>query len=160
MTALTDDEEKFEVETITVVMETSEQDAVGTDEITVGDGVTATLASETGTVEFYSNGGTLWRDWGRKSGIDANSIKSIKIASGSVYLPEDSRAIFSPGYYDEDEDTPFTNLEELDLRGFDTSYVVIMKSMVEGCSSLIKLDLGNFDTSNVSDICDMFSECI
>ena len=185
MTTLADDAEQYEEEAITVLTEMSERDTVGTNEITVGDGVTATFDSETGAIEFYSNGGTLWKDWGWKTGINANSIKSIKIASGTVYLPENSGEIFSLGYYDEDETIPFTNLEELDLSGFDTSYVAIMESMFEGCSSLkyldvsgfytsnvtdmdhmfkrcsslTELDLCNFDTSNVSDMCDMFSEC-
>lgn len=159
MITLADDAEQYEEEAITVLTEMSERDTVGTNEITVGDGVTATFDSETGAIEFYSNGGTLWRDWVWKSGINVLSIKSIKVASGIVYLPEDSSAIFRVGFYDDYESIMYTNLEELELSGFDTSNVTNMGGMFRDCSKLTHLDLSHFNTSKVTNMYGMFENC-
>ena len=69
------------------ISQTVDEELVGTGVIVVGDGVTATFDEETGAVEFYSAGGTLWNNWLEASDIDAEKIKSIKVTSGTVYLP-------------------------------------------------------------------------
>ena len=134
-------------ETCDVVMSAYEG-VVGKGDITVGDGVTAIFDEDTGAVAFYSNGGTLWKDWVGKSGIDAYSIKSINISSGTVYLPEDSSFIFS-----------LYNLEKIDLNGFDSSNVVDMSYMFNECVNLNSLDLSGFNTSKVEYMSWMFYNC-
>ena len=47
----------------------------------------------------------------------------------------------------------------LDLSSFDTSKVVDMSNMFDGCSALSTLDLSSFDTSNVKDMSYMFCDC-
>ena len=141
------------------ISQTVDEELVGTGVIVVGDGVTATFDEETGAVEFYSNGGTLWRNWLEASGIDIKKIKSIKVTSGTVYLPENSGFIFSADFYDETLEDFNSNLEELDLSGFDTSKVTEMDCMFQYCRSLTNLDLSGFDTSNVTDMHNMFGYC-
>jgi hypothetical protein len=68
---------------------TANEEVVGEEELVVGDGVTARY-DVAGIVEFYSNGGTLWANWTDEAGIDRQSIESIKVGSGTVYLPADS----------------------------------------------------------------------
>ncbi len=116
-----------------------------------GDGVTVTFDAETGEVVFYSDGGTLGKDWISETGLSASAIKSIKLSddSGKIYLPVDSSGIFSN----------CTGLETLDLSHFDTSNTASMNSMFSMCYSLAALDLSGFNTSNVIDMGDMFSMC-
>ncbi|MCM1553816.1 MAG: BspA family leucine-rich repeat surface protein, partial [Butyrivibrio sp.] len=52
-----------------------------------------------------------------------------------------------------------SNLESLDLSGFDTSNVLNMTHMFCGCSSLTSIDLSGLDTSNVTNMCSMFCGC-
>ena len=133
-----------------IISQDTSEEVVGEDAEQVGDGVTATFDEETGTVEFFSDGGTLWENWKRQLGIlNSDDIKSIKVASGIVYLPADSYRLFGD----------CSNLTNLDLRGFNTSNVVNMSRMFYQCRSLSSLDLGNFDTSNVTKMSGMFAEC-
>ena len=135
----------------------ADEETVGGRECTVGDGVKATFDEKTGAVTFYSNGGTLWRRWGSELGVDRFKVKSIKVGSGKVYLPEDcsGELDFSTSYMFEF----YINLEELDLSGFDTSKVTDMERMFRGCSSLKSLNLSGFNTSNVTDMSEMFCSC-
>ena len=135
----------------------SAEEVVGVGDIQVGNGVTATVDSTTGAVKFYSNGGTLWRDWIEKIGLYRGAITSVKVVSGTVYLPEDSSEIFALG---EDYGRGIsTKLEELDLRGFNTSRVKNMERMFVNCSKLTELDLSNFNTSKVTNLRGMFLNC-
>lgn len=139
-----------------------DDEAVGAGNITVGDNVTATFDSSTGAVKFYSNGGTLWKNWINNSGIDKASIKSIQVASGTVYLPADSSRIFSVYYRDEtypDGTLIQSNLKTINLKGFNTSKVNNMSEMFNNCRALESLDLSGFDTSNVTDMSRLFSDC-
>lgn len=52
-----------------------------------------------------------------------------------------------------------TDIEKLDLSGFDTQNVRTMKSMFYGCSSLVELNIGNFNTSKVTNMYAMFKGC-
>ena len=52
-----------------------------------------------------------------------------------------------------------SSLTSLDLSHFDTSQVEDMSRMFEGCSSLTSLDLSHFDTSQVEDMGGMFDGC-
>ena len=124
---------------------------VGEGDIVVGDGVTATFDKETGTVTFYSDGGTLWDYWIDKSGIVWGRIEKIRVAEGGkLFLPENSDRLFRELEY----------LSDIDLSGFDTSKVTNMGLMFEGCSSLTTLDLSGFDTSNVTgSMGSMFEGC-
>ena len=133
------------------------EEVVGEGNLVVGDGVTATFDEDTGAVEFYSDEGTLWADWTDEADIERESIKSIRVASGTVYLPTDSG-----GLWDGWDDKLFgrlNNLTDLDLSGFDTSNVIYMSYMFYGCSSLTNLDLSGFDTSNVTEMSYMFRGC-
>ena len=125
------------------------EEIVGVGSIQVGDGVTATFDADTGAVEFTSQDGVLLSEWSDKLGVDRKSIKSIKVVSGTVYLPDDSRYMF----YD------CNALTGLDLSGFDKSNVTNMYAMFAACSSLTSLDLSSFDTSKVMDMGELFYEC-
>ena len=151
-----EDEELSEAGDIDI-QETDDQ-VVGAGRIVVGDNVTATFDSSTGELGFYSNFGTLWKDWRAKSGIDVYYIKSIKVVSGTVYLPEDSSRIFAvyEAVQNEDHYIYNSNLNSLDLHGFDTSNVTNMSEMFYNCINLTSLDLSSFDTSNVTDMSAMF----
>ena len=141
------DEEDVSVEAETVHQENPEE-IVGVTTVTVGDGVTATFDENTGAVEFYSNGGTLWKDWVDKIGIESKLITSIKVKSGTVYLPADSTKIFYG-----------CNMTSFDLSRFNTSKVTDMDCMFGCCEYLTSLNLSNIDTSNVTDMRYMFVEC-
>ena len=114
--------------------------------------------STTGAVRLKSNGGTLMPDWLEKAGIPRDYVKSIRISSGKVYLPEDASG-------SENEDTDFKmfgglqNVHTIDLRKFDTSRVTNMRAMFESCYNLKALDLTGLDTSNVTDLSQMFRDC-
>lgn len=115
----------------------------------VGDGVTATLKN--GHVTFYSDGGTLWNDWIKRSGIGADNIKSFSVgaSSGTVYLPELSTHIFAE----------CRNLTVPDLSGFNTSKVKKLPGMFYNCKSLTSLDLSGFNSSNVEIMNSLFDGC-
>ena len=124
---------------------------IGAGEYTVGDGVTATFDEETGAVEFYSDGGTLWENWQEECRL-YDKITSIRVASGTVYLPEDCYKIFVPEFY-------ASSLKKVDLNGFNTSNVTDMSYMFEYCDGLVSLDLSGFDTTNVKNMSGMFEGC-
>ena len=115
----------------------------------VGDGVTATLKN--GHVTFYSDGGTLWNDWIKRSGIGADNIKSFSVgaSSGTVYLPELSTHIFAE----------CRNLTVPDLSGFNTSKVKKLSGMFYNCKSLTSLDLSGFNSANVEIMNSLFDGC-
>ena len=53
-----------------------------------------------------------------------------------------------------------SNLKEINnMSALDTSKVISMDSMFQGCSSLIGLDVSKFDTSQVTDMSFMFQDC-
>ena len=126
----------------------SDEEEVGTGEVVVGDGVTATFNDETGTVEIISEDGTLFRDWIYQSGFNKSKIKSIKIKSGTLHLPADCLLIFAG--------CGLTNFDSINI---DTSNVTNMSNMFENCSELSSLDLCGFNTSNVKDMTCMFEGC-
>ena len=136
-----------------------DEETVGSGDITIDDGLTATFDEETGALEFYSNGGTLPLDWVKRSGLDKDSIESIKVAEGTVYLPKNSSEIFAISDVSVVAHTCSSNLKKLDLSGFDTSNVETMKNMFIGCSALTELDLSGFDTSNVKNMAFLLYGC-
>jgi len=153
------DVEPEESEQVVPEPEVSEQ-LVGQGDVTVGDGVTATFNETTGAIEFFSDGGILWKNWFDAFDIDATNVKSIKVAEGTVYLPTDSELIFSVTYYDgQAGGINSSNIQMINLRGFDTSNVTDMSGMFSSCNKLESLDLSSFDTSNVTDMSGMFNEC-
>ena len=117
----------------------------------VGDGVTATFDASTGEVVFYSDGGTLWRDWLEKLEIEREAIKAIRVSESSeiVFLPADSSELFRG----------CEGLTSINLNKFDTSNVTNMRDMFYSCEGLTNLDLSSFDTSNVTDMDCMFYYC-
>lgn len=162
----TESEESAEIDEVIeseeIVNQEIDDSVAGAGDIAVGDNVTATFDSSTGAVKFFSNGGTLWREWINESGIDPAGIKSISVASGTVYLPADSSKIFSVHYWDEtypDGRLVQSNLKSVNLNGFDTSRVENMSEMFSYCRSLESLGFSGLDTSNVTDMTRMFSEC-
>ena len=123
---------------------------------TVGDGVE--MRFDDGNVTFYSDGGTLWPDWVKKADIMRRDVKSIQVAKGTVFLPEDA------GGFDMDKMvyTMFGGLpqvESIDLSSFDTSRVTNMSYMFSGCRKLTTLDLSGFDTAQVTRMNGMFGSC-
>ena len=117
----------------------------------VGDGVTATFDASTGEVVFYSDGGTLWRDWLEKLEIEREAIKAIRVSESSeiVFLPADSSELFRG----------CEGLTSINLNKFDTSNVTNMRDMFYSCEGLTNLDLSSFDTSNVTEMNGMFAAC-
>lgn len=142
-------EESLDVEFEGVYEGIDEQDYENEEVVgaSVGDKVTATLNN--GVVVFYSADGTLSRQWISRAGFDKNDIKSIRVESGTVHLPADSSWMFAG----------CSNLENFNLKHFETSTVTRMDSMFSGCSSLKILDLGTFNTSNVTDMDGLFCGC-
>ena len=117
--------------------------------VSVGTNVTATFNSSTGAVVLTSNNGTLSGDWIIKGGFDRDKIKSIKVASGTVYLPADSSHLF----YE------CNNLKTLDMAHFNTSKITSAHSMFYRCLSLESLYMGEFNTSKCTDMTCMFEGC-
>ena len=143
--------------------------------VTVGTNVKATFNSSTGEVVLTSNNGTLSRDWINKGGFDRYKIKSIKVASGTVYFPADSSSLFwecnnlktlDMVHFNSSKITSANfmfyrcmSLESLYLDDFITSKCTAMVCMFEGCQSLKSLNLYSFDTSKVESMLNMFSGC-
>ena len=129
---------------------------VGAEEnrVSVGENVTAEFDSATGTVTFYSKGGTLDSEWSDKLGIGWSKRDFVKF----ITISDDSDVMYLPGacdflFYG------YKNLQSLDLSKADTSKVYSMYWMFWNCSSLQNLDLESFDTSNVTCMEDMFCKC-
>lgn len=51
------------------------------------------------------------------------------------------------------------NMEELDLKHFNTENIITMECMFSECSKISKLDLSCFNTAKVTNMLDMFSKC-
>ena len=51
------------------------------------------------------------------------------------------------------------NMEELDLKHFNTENIITMKGMFSECSKISKLDLSRFNTAKVTNMLGMFSKC-
>ena len=119
--------------------------------VSVGPNVTAGFDSDTGTVTFYSQGGTLSSNWANTLGINKADVRVITVSEDSdvMYLPPYSLKIFSS----------FIGLQSLDLSKVDTSKVGDMGWMFQGCQSLQTLDVSGFDTSNVRNMNLMFFGC-
>ena len=143
--------------------------------LSAGEGVEATFDTDTGTVCFYSDGGELASNWILRTGISKYRIKHIRVESGTVFLPADSKELFSDissliSFNASGFDTSMvmdmsrmfkdcSSLTTLDLSGFDTAKVTNMSQMFSYCYSLSSLDISNFDTSNVTDMSNMFLSC-
>ena len=124
----------------------------------VGERVEATFDETTGSVVLYSNEGTLWRDWSKALEVNREYIRSIRIAEGRMYLPENASGI-GDGNFLFAMFGGLTNVESIDLKGTDTSRVTDMGYMFNSCKNLTHLDLSSFDTSRVTDMNGMFYDC-
>ena len=156
----TSDAEEIQAHDISVVEETSVLDEDSTeiiDEVVgegdaqtfiVGDGVKADYNETSGTVIFYSNGGTLSKNWKSIISQSFDNFCTIKASdtSGTIMMPEDSSGMFQG----------LSSLSSIDLRKFDTSKVTNMSEMFCACKKLKSLDLSSFNTSNVTDMSYMF----
>ena len=97
----TDEESKPEADTTDSTEEEEEKPEalVGAEgeRVSVGENVTAGFDSETGTVTFYSQGGTLSKSWISMLGINSTDILKVTISNDSdvLYLPADSTGLFS-----------------------------------------------------------------
>ena len=141
----------------------------------VGNRVTASFNSSTGTLSFYSENGTLWPDFLYYTNLDKNSIKTINTAYGTVYCPEDSGSLFygcenlktlDLSHFGKSKVTKVWSmfnhcysLESLDLSCLDTTGVDNMGELFKGCHSLTDLNISSFDTSNVTGMYKMFAGC-
>ena len=141
------------------------EESVGAKQYKVGDGVTATFDPDTGSIVLTTtSGGTLWRDWLERAGIERREITSIAVVStlGSVpskwkvKLPADASGYKAGEYY---LFGFLTNLISFDFRGFDTSNVTDMSYMFYQCSDLQYLNLSGLDTSKVTDMRCVFWGC-
>lgn len=96
-------------------------------------------------MSYYNRSGAILVPW---DGLDKSGITQIKI-EGTVHAGKYVEAMFRN----------FSNVESIDLTGFDTSAVESMRLMFLGCEKLKSLDLSGFKTSNVTEMRDMFSGC-
>ena len=126
--------------------ETPEEDMVGTDNIPVGDRVTASYNSW--DIVLYSNGGTLWTDWISQTDVNVIYTVNVSESSSTVYCPPNSSSLFSHGF-----------LKEIDLSKIDTSKATTMKRMFYDDYQITGLDLSKFNTSNVTNMSGMFYWC-
>ena len=122
----------------------------------VGNGVK--MRFNDGAVTFYSRRGTLWPDWTEKAGIKRDDVISVRVAKGTVFLPENAEG-FNPGEWYYTMFGGLNNAEMIDMRGFDTSRVTNMHRMFADCSKLKLLHLNNFNTSGVTDMSHIFDSC-
>ena len=124
-----------------------------TQTIVVGDKVEAriTPAGDQAILIFDSDDGELWGNWQEKIGEWNVEISSIEFSpdSGKLYLPQDSKKIFSG----------LSSLKSIDMSMIDTSRVVNMESMFAGCLALESADFSQIDTSSVTDMSGMFYLC-
>ena len=105
-----------------------------------------------GAVTFYSDGGTLWPNWPERAGIHRWSIRSIRVAEGTVKLPEDASGTdeWDPNKYSGSRVFGgLRNIRIFDMSGFDTSQVINMNYMFFRCQNLIDVRIVGCDMSNV-----------
>ena len=118
--------------------------------IVVGDNVTARIVVEGSKKALYftSKNGTLWNEWKDKVGDRVYNLDAVKFSSdsGKMYLPENSRTLFSG----------LEHMTQIDLSKADSSKVKDMRLMFSNCKSLTALDVSYLDTSNVEDMQAMF----
>ena len=96
-------------------------------------------------MSYYNRSGAILVPW---DGLDKSGITQIKI-EGTVHAGKYVEAMFRN----------FSNVESIDLTGFDTSAVESMRIMFNGCGKLASLDLSGFKTSNVTNMNSMFGSC-
>jgi len=84
--------------------------------------------------------------------IEGTTLTIAGNGAGKIYANESCVWTFG-----RDDFSSVTSINGLTL--LDTSNVIDMSFMFDGCSSLTKLDVSNFDTSNVTDMGYMFSGC-
>ena len=97
--------------------------------------------------------GTVWA-WVTSTDTtdsEGTSLYDLIIAGeGGVRLPKNSHSLFSN----------YRNVVSIDFGGcVDTSNVINMYSMFDGCQVLTSLDLSSFNTSGVTDMYGMFNKC-
>ena len=107
-------------------------------------------------MELYSNNGVLRPRWIEVAGFNRLMVKSIRVASGTVYLPEEATGY---GSFRCRLFGGLSNVRSIDLRGFDTSRSINMEWLFFGCERLESLDVSMFDTSNVKLMSGMFESC-
>ena len=145
------------------VKDETQEETVGNYYI-IGDGVAADFSPDSGYLYIYSaEGGTLWRDWAEKAGIDRSLVKTIRVETmfgkwpaGKVKLPADAS-----GYKDSKHYLfgGLVNLTSADLAGVDTSNVTNMSWMFDECAKLTSVNLSSFNTAKVTKMTGMFNNC-
>ena len=109
------------------------------------------------------------------SGEGEKKVYNEKIKPDEVYIDEENKAVTNKYYLNSENivklvwKNPVTSCEsmfrgcsdiiEMNLTYFDTSYVKSMIYMFSGCNNLKSLDISNIDTSNVTNMGIMFEDC-
>ena len=92
------------------------------------------------------------------TGFDGSNLKSMKKA---FYRSELTNYHFDSFNTENLEDISYmlstTSINEISLKGINTSKVINMSHLFESCSSSLEVDLSNLDTSSVKDMSYMFS---
>lgn len=79
---------------------------------------------------------------------DSNNIQYIYTQYQKIYLNQNSSSMFQG-----------CNYTTIDLSLFDTSKVLYMDNMFEGCIGVLALDLSTFNVSNVTSMSNVFRSC-
>lgn len=92
-----------------------------------------------------------WVNVADEAGTDQETMYDLYIAAdGKVKANPDCSGLF----------LNYGSLKTINFNGnFDTSDVIYMNYMFEGCTYLTSLDLSSFNTSNVTNMCTMFDNC-
>ena len=148
----------------------------------VGKNVEASLNTDTGMLQLYSNGGTLWRNWLERAKIQQEMVKNIKIAEGTVVLPQCVSGLHRNHYYMfaglfqlreidwngfdasnvKDASWRFAdnyNLVKMDMSGLSLSQIVLAEGMFYNCRRLTEVDISGMGTEHVTNMQQMFAYC-
>ena len=120
------------------------------------DGDILWMIDKNGKMTWEGHGNFAWNT-GRSAAPWA-SFEDIEIKTIEVNITgmTNARRLF---LFEDHANYSNSDLESVDLSGFDTSQVTDMSRMFYKCIRLKNVDLSGFDMGNVTDMSDMFKEC-